>query len=1172
MALQLGLNGDSALPVQDGNPDGRDPATNMNGTFDSGRRDSIQNLATNLPQDKTHDIDDDHESAGSDTGALTIMPYWTANRHTSAGHPTPPPAWMAKATPWRSSPVRLRTSHVLLVQCLKIGALPPDIVPTDPRAVLECWVDPASIFDSESQKALEIINTKLRGQFDTLKAKNQQLQYCDLPDPTMAYLRRVCVTARREAGRDAIVFYYNGHGVLKPTIDGELWCFNEDRTEYSAVSISKLQLWLNSPCVYIWDCAAAGRLLSGFIHSAQENDKINATVPNPPRPFADCLQLAACAADEQLPSCPELPADVLTSCLTSPIQMALHYFILRNNLVLPVGVTIDSVKELPGDASNRQTPLGELEWIFIAITDAIAWTSLPPDVFNRLYRADKIVSSLFRNYLLAERILKDYGCTPHTYPPIPSMNTHPLWDTWDLAVDACLRQLPDLLKNPERTPDPSAVPRDPYSRAQLRDVLYPRADLYEPYEYKPTRFFADTLTAFEVWISHGGIAPKAPSFLSSTHHTYSNTDTILDLGSRTGDLSVPLIPRPPEHLPIVMQALMTHRHRLRTLILLAQFMDLGSWAVHHVLRAGFFGPLMNLLRPVTPREDLQPVLIFIWARILAVDPTCQMDLYNGQVTRYFSNVLRMPEDQLRAIIPNISEHKAMCAFILAVIARGFPQGQNVCFREQVFHACFQCLDANDYLLRQWSALCIAQLWATNDEIKAFGVDHGTQDKLIAALLDDSPEVRTAAAFALGTLMGASGSAQSSQCDSVGTGAMLHLEERVHCRMEVAVATSATLAIKDDASPMVRKELVVLISCLVNEWKGYFVVCAWLYWEEDRRWRSGSPDKKSPSEKTLSKLAVEEWLEGCGDEEDLQEENRVLLSSIFTIFSTLLELYIDPYQEVATLAKTVLDYIMALLLDSPFTKLEPSSLKPPPKPYDRPASGLGRRTSLQSQQLLSRPSSPSLLRWTTGFPASKEPSNLTQALRKMTLPIVTTGRSSPTPSSSSRSSHSPLGSYPPPLRPPSPNFNFTRYVSPYADNPVSSSSSDLDPDSSPSPSSSLRSSSPPTQPQPEFSTSDVIEALIEEDIERLRTRRRKGQRQQTSQGTSPSESSLSEGSNASSVILGLGTGTGLRDMLPLKSTYFGFCCDYFREPQMRVSLYLLYCSSRINFFFGFSWCF
>jgi regulator-associated protein of mTOR len=64
--------------------------------------------------------------------------------------------------------------------------------------------------------------------------------------------------------------------------------------------------------------------------------------------------------------------------------------------------------------------------------------------------------------------------------------------------------------------------------------------------------------------------------------------------------------------------------------------------------------------------------------------------------------------------------------------------------------------------------------------------------------------------------------------------MYQLEEHIHFRMEAAVVIGTTLAVKDAASPMVRKELLVLISSLVKEWRGYFVVCACIYWEEDQK--------------------------------------------------------------------------------------------------------------------------------------------------------------------------------------------------------------------------------------------------------------------------------------------------------------------------------------------------
>jgi regulator-associated protein of mTOR len=104
---------------------------------------------------------------------------------------------------------------------------------------------------------------------------------------------------------------------------------------------------------------------------------------------------------------------------------------------------------------------------------------------------------------------------------------------------------------------------------------------------------------------------------------------------------------------------------------------------------------------------------------------------------------------------------------------------------------------------------------------------------------------------------------------------------------------------------------------------------------------------------------------------------------------------------------------------------------------------------------------------------------------------------------------------------------------------------------------------------DFQPSDVMEALMEEDMERLKARRRAGaaSRRGHHHGSrhhshhhpqhnggdalaSPSGSTFSNDSNAS-VILGLGTGAGIRDALPLKSRCYDWCLEYFKEPQMRV---------------------
>lgn len=115
--------------------------------------------------------------------------------------------------------------------------------------------------------------------------------------------------------------------------------------------------------------------------------------------------------------------------------------------------------------------LGELNWIFTAITDTIAWNTLPRDLFQKLFRQDLLVASLFRNFLLAERVLRSYDCTPVSHPALPPTYQHPMWQAWDLALDLSLTQLPGVLAKEET------------------------------FVHLP--FFEEQLTAFQVWLTLG---------------------------------------------------------------------------------------------------------------------------------------------------------------------------------------------------------------------------------------------------------------------------------------------------------------------------------------------------------------------------------------------------------------------------------------------------------------------------------------------------------------------------------------------------------------------------------------------------------------------------------------------------------------------------------------------
>ncbi|CAI7792947.1 unnamed protein product [Closterium sp. NIES-53] len=490
----------------------------------------------------------------------------------------------------------------------------------------------------QAQKALDTIGKNLQAQYERWQPK---ARYKVQLDPTVEEVKKLCLTCRRNAKAERVLFHYNGHGVPKPTGNGEIWVFNKTYTQYIPLSVYELDSWLASPSIYVFDCSAAGMIINAFVEvgttacprqadgqrgdlgyiplSVYELDSwpatpsiyvfdssaagmiINAFVeqrrpaqqqqaippvtffpssaslclplppsaslclplpspavpsfpaspstpqrpdwdlaapsnplaspttasreapqltprnpllfpspaslppfpplsrpdwalaapssplasptaagrealtsrhlllfplpclpvphPSPQRPdwalaapssplasptaasreaaaanataaaaaagMRDRILLAACGPEEILPQPSDLPADLFTACLTTPIKIALRWFCSRS--LLRDSLDPEMVERIPGRQSERKTALGELNWIFTAVTDTIAWNTLPTHLFQRLFRQDLLVASLFRNFLLAERVMRASGCTPVSYPRLPPTHQHHLW-------------------------------------------------------------------------------------------------------------------------------------------------------------------------------------------------------------------------------------------------------------------------------------------------------------------------------------------------------------------------------------------------------------------------------------------------------------------------------------------------------------------------------------------------------------------------------------------------------------------------------------------------------------------------------------------------------------------------------------------------------------------------
>ena len=54
-----------------------------------------------------------------------------------------------------------------------------------------------------------------------------QARYKQALDPTVDEVKKLCLHCRKSAKSERVLFHYNGHGVPRPTINGEIWLFNK---------------------------------------------------------------------------------------------------------------------------------------------------------------------------------------------------------------------------------------------------------------------------------------------------------------------------------------------------------------------------------------------------------------------------------------------------------------------------------------------------------------------------------------------------------------------------------------------------------------------------------------------------------------------------------------------------------------------------------------------------------------------------------------------------------------------------------------------------------------------------------------------------------------------------------------------------------------------------------
>lgn len=721
-----------------------------------------------------------------------------------------PESAAAIATPivpdWRLRD-RMKTVGVGLILAVNVGTDPPDVVKPHPCAVLQCWIDPTQqqYHHSSRDQVQELIGERLEAQYAKwqLARKAGGLVYRRAMDPTVDDVRQLCLRLRSQARTDRVLLHYNGHGVPRPSDHGEIWVFDKNHTEYIPLSVADLKSWIGKPAIVVLDCSGAGILVPFFTAPPQPSDDASTagnsvassanshtninlrahsstttTMPlpsnNPPisgvesaqsmdelssQWVRDTIVLCPCSENEWLPMHPDYPADIFTSCLTTPMPMALRWFV-NNNPASMSGLNPEAVDAIPGMANDRKTPLGELNWIFTTVTDSIAWNILPKPLFARLFRQDLLVASMFRNFLLADRILRSLGCTPVSFPPLPAgAADHPLWQAWDLACETLLFQLmkDGILGNHVLLPaksqkrrnsedssveESSVISEEPTQRHQPQ--LQPQTEQSIAVASSiSSPFFSEQLAAFEVWLEFAEIhkirlAVGGPESLD-----------------------------PPEHLPVVLQVLLSQVHRIRALTLLKRFLVLGPWAVNLSLRLGIFPYVMKLLQS----PEYKSLLVAIWASILAFDPSCRVDvLKDGALHHFVQHLLWGLNSVTTADMISAAKERTLAAFVLAACCYGYPAGQAECVRLNLHSSCCALLSSYEQgekaeddtvdmhmpaHLRLWLCICLANMAKDNVSVQNELYASAVHEQLKSRLTDKNAEVRAAVCYAVGCMIGES---------------------------------------------------------------------------------------------------------------------------------------------------------------------------------------------------------------------------------------------------------------------------------------------------------------------------------------------------------------------------------------------------------------------------------
>lgn len=201
-----------------------------------------------------------------------------------------------------------------------------------------------------------------------------------------------------------VVLHYFGHGCHPPTADGCLFFFSEDHAKYKPLKIQNIINACACPICVILDCPLAGVLKP---HLQQKRD---------------IFAFYACSSYELLPLSTDAPMDLFSSCLLNTLDTALRWHLRQHE-------SIYLNQKMPDEKHKAF-----LKEFLDALLDAIAFDTQSPQVIEPFVR-DPSIASLTRGFVLSQRVMLLFNLHPTSTPDLKPMDSHRLWEYWDLALD-----------------------------------------------------------------------------------------------------------------------------------------------------------------------------------------------------------------------------------------------------------------------------------------------------------------------------------------------------------------------------------------------------------------------------------------------------------------------------------------------------------------------------------------------------------------------------------------------------------------------------------------------------------------------------------------------------------------------------------------------------------------